>query len=662
VLALDGVLTGKVEAVSTSFNTLFEIARTAYGHTPEGARLGKFPERMKAVKGSSSRDEVIATSTLLREARSDAANLRLNYGAQDFIAIEEAVLNNSISADKLLGSYPSELEQITNRISDSLSFLEIDKSRIFGIDRLIANPMMKYVPANFVKAQAVSLPPQSGHVGAPPVLNTAAAVAGATTAGKVSAVPGEGEKIAKEIGVELKTVGSMNEEDWGQFVDYMKGVWKPKIADLSMLGYIKPGVKAVDNPDVWTGKDEVKSKEDVDSKLDKIVLAYGIRGYNDIQRAGLIKRDSLPGEVAGYLAVRIVHGLGAAKSIATGASFPEFDGTKSAVAASTVDTPEKAMAETQNNFVPDAGTFSIPEPATGATYPYNAVTQYEGGHVTEFDSTPGSERVAVRHKTGTGYEFSPEGNEVVTVRGNGYRAVLGNDHIKIMGHAFIHVEGDASVVGDNVRITAENDLILTAGGKTIIKTGDMEMEVSGQKLETVRGDSATNVGGFAAVTAEGDLQLDGGSISAIGREGSLNLLGKAGIGIASDADVTVAASGNASFAAAGNASVGAGGNMSVHGNGDATFSSDGSTSIGSGGDIKLSHPVEAAKYAHSAGRAPDGNATVVTPSGSSASFDASEETGGISDSIAKFTTSSFGESQAPKSSTPSSTVVSGRSQ
>ena len=142
-----------------------------------------------------------------------------------------------------------------------------------------------------------------------------------------------------------------------------------------------------------------------------------------------------------------------------------------------VDTaiPDKVTSLVQDE--PDAyytrAQWDMPLPLGGQepSYPHNKVNQTESGHLIEIDDTPGAERLATYHKSGTYHEILEDGTEAVTIQGEKYTAVFSNDNIYVRG---------------NVNMTVDGDL------RHLIK-GNYHLEVVGNKTELVRGSRQSSI-------------------------------------------------------------------------------------------------------------------------------------------------------------------------
>ena len=105
-------------------------------------------------------------------------------------------------------------------------------------------------------------------------------------------------------------------------------------------------------------------------------------------------------------------------------------------------------------------------------YPYNAVREFEAGHLEEYDSTPENERVTHSHKSGSYHEVLADGTTTVKIVGDGYSITLQDQNIYIAGDLNMTVDGSV---------------------RQLIK-GDHITEVDGNKYEFVRGNRTAKIG------------------------------------------------------------------------------------------------------------------------------------------------------------------------
>lgn len=130
-------------------------------------------------------------------------------------------------------------------------------------------------------------------------------------------------------------------------------------------------------------------------------------------------------------------------------------------------------------------------------YEYVQTTQTESGHTIEYDDTPGYERIAHTHASGTFHEFQADGSEQCSIRGDSYKLVAGNNFVYIVGNCNLTVDGDV---------------------KTLVN-GNYHLEVVGDYTETVHGNrlSKVHLSSLAEIGAYSSLD--------VGRDQSINIAG-----------------------------------------------------------------------------------------------------------------------------------------
>jgi len=112
-------------------------------------------------------------------------------------------------------------------------------------------------------------------------------------------------------------------------------------------------------------------------------------------------------------------------------------------------------------------------------YPYNNVTEYESGHVKEYDDTPGRERIVERHMSGTQYEIAPNGSKNETIVRDNYRLVVGQDTLEVYGNVQIIVSGHADIaVGGNLTTSVTGNIAADAFGDITLKTNDTTKKIT----------------------------------------------------------------------------------------------------------------------------------------------------------------------------------------
>ena len=138
--------------------------------------------------------------------------------------------------------------------------------------------------------------------------------------------------------------------------------------------------------------------------------------------------------------------------------------------------PDKLESVVQNesDSYYERASWSMPEPQNGKrpAYPYNKVMQTESGHQIEVDDTPGGERIAVYHKSGTHIEILNDGTIAQTIKKDDYKTVLKDNYIYVKGKVNMTVDGDF---------------------KQLVK-GNYHLEVVGNKTELVRKSRQSSIG------------------------------------------------------------------------------------------------------------------------------------------------------------------------
>lgn len=114
--------------------------------------------------------------------------------------------------------------------------------------------------------------------------------------------------------------------------------------------------------------------------------------------------------------------------------------------------------KTRNRINGENGAVIEPVSKNKAKYPYNSTMTTRGGHLVEFDDTPGSERVHIFHKSGSYIEILPDGT-IVT------KSV--KDHIQLaFGNFSIFNQGDKDG-GKGIEITSNLGKITIAAEKDV---------------------------------------------------------------------------------------------------------------------------------------------------------------------------------------------------
>jgi hypothetical protein len=165
-------------------------------------------------------------------------------------------------------------------------------------------------------------------------------------------------------------------------------------------------------------------------------------------------------------------------------------------------------------------------------YPFNKVNQTESGHVFEIDDTPGSERITFFHRSGSNFEYHPNGDVLKQdvrdsyfhvfrdqyVHLGGYSSVTVDKGLKILINSDedentkeenvnfdIHIEGNANV---NIYVKKGHmNVSLVEGDMNMrLEKGDINLrQDEGHFNHTVAGDYNLEVGGHMHVVVGGDV-------------------------------------------------------------------------------------------------------------------------------------------------------------
>ena len=175
----------------------------------------------------------------------------------------------------------------------------------------------------------------------------------------------------------------------------------------------------------------------------------------------------------------------------------------------------------------DGTTWNQPNIPYNALYPYNHVYESESGHLQEFDDTPGVERIHIRHRTGSGIEYHPDGTRTDIIKGDQYTLTTGDNQVYIQGKSDTTINGRHKLYinkdgglnnhydiqigpGANINIQVDNGdinlhtlngrLNLNSGGDTNLKVGgSLTIDVAGNLIQNVEGSTTENTSGAVIV-------------------------------------------------------------------------------------------------------------------------------------------------------------------
>lgn len=128
----------------------------------------------------------------------------------------------------------------------------------------------------------------------------------------------------------------------------------------------------------------------------------------------------------------------------------------------------------------DGTTYDEPITTYNAVYPKNHVFESEAGHTTEFDDTPGAQRVGQYASSGTFYEIDAVGNRVDKVKSNDYHLVKGNNYEHVQGDMHLTVEGTLNIKCNKLNVEVFEDYNEDVGqNKTIRIEGTRSTDING---------------------------------------------------------------------------------------------------------------------------------------------------------------------------------------
>jgi hypothetical protein len=191
--------------------------------------------------------------------------------------------------------------------------------------------------------------------------------------------------------------------------------------------------------------------------------------------------------------------------------------------------------------------------AYNAKYPYNNGYRTKSGHVMEKDDTPGSERVNIAHRTGSGIEMQPDGAMITQAKGGHQLVSEKNIEIRAKGTYQSTIDGPVDIEGSSVVISAKEGTT-TIGGTDVFITSDAvtggvtlnggDVSVSSKTSTTISAGMEAEIAavGTVRISSNKSIILDAPTIM-IGTPVSTNIsivYGnlKAGIGVAGAAGST----------------------------------------------------------------------------------------------------------------------------
>ena len=195
----------------------------------------------------------------------------------------------------------------------------------------------------------------------------------------------------------------------------------------------------------------------------------------------------------------------------------------------------------------DDTSWTEPDPAYAAVYPFNQVMQTQSGHIKEYDDTKGHTRIAEYHQLGTFYEVYEENgkaNKLTKINGNNYTIVVDDDNLYVQGSINITTDSRCNIyAGNDLNIEAQSDCnIVTWGNTTIDTKGSITMSAIGDINMTAGGNLNINAGSITAAAAQNMLltSVTGSIVSSIA---GLSLISQTNVAVSSNTGTVVSSSG-----------------------------------------------------------------------------------------------------------------------
>lgn len=218
--------------------------------------------------------------------------------------------------------------------------------------------------------------------------------------------------------------------------------------------------------------------------------------------------------------------------------------------------------------------YDEPFQSYNTTYPFNQVFETECGHIKEYDSTPGNERIHEYHKSGTFDEIRPDGSKITKIVGDDYEIVIKDKQVSIGGNLNITIMGDANMlVEGNVLQQVKGNVKQNIEGEAHVKVEkDVKVETNGNAHVDVKGDTLIETDGNATVNVAKNAIIDIKGTTQINSTGTITVDTKANANVKASGNITVDASANMdlkcttfNMSASGTASLIAGGLMTIDG-------------------------------------------------------------------------------------------------
>lgn len=187
---------------------------------------------------------------------------------------------------------------------------------------------------------------------------------------------------------------------------------------------------------------------------------------------------------------------------------------------------QRARSDPSDPWTPEDSRILFKEPTSSykGQYPYVQSMETEGGHIQEFDNTPGQERYRLSHPTGSYEEVAPDGRRTIKTVSDGYFITNGDGNTLVSGDNKVNVGGDEvyynmanrrqQIDGNQEIFIRGNDTCTVEGDGTLLVKGNVKIVVEGNAEIEVQGDATTHVVGNQDLTVDGNLSWKvGGTVN-----------------------------------------------------------------------------------------------------------------------------------------------------
>lgn len=146
--------------------------------------------------------------------------------------------------------------------------------------------------------------------------------------------------------------------------------------------------------------------------------------------------------------------------------------------------------------------FDEPEVAHVTVYPNTNIIQTKSGHIVEYDDSEGTERIRIRHMSGTFEEYHNNGDNIQKAIKDKYSIATNvNTHAKENRNSYVGVDDNLIVDGNKTDEVTGNENVTIGGDRADEITGELTVEVGGNVTLNVTGNVDVTAGGNVTVTA-----------------------------------------------------------------------------------------------------------------------------------------------------------------